>query len=258
MSDSVTVEESADLLDSERIDSLNITEAAAGLASAASSQEDEELTAEEVLNRLETAWVNEKFAPDLLEPQMEVVECLTEQIRQTEDEIRRRKSSGPVGKGMKDENTLHRMEMARVRFLISSYLRLRLQKIQQFVFHLCREVQENPQANRMTKEELTFANEYKNNLETLYNDLALKHLPGRAAELNIEGTKRAGDHDGVPKPNHKSMVFVQAVKDVYGLVIEDDADRGRDEEYDMEAGSQHILNFKAVSGLLRKGDVKLM
>lgn len=36
------------------------------------SPKDEELTAEEVLKRLEEAWSNEKNAPDLLEPKMEV------------------------------------------------------------------------------------------------------------------------------------------------------------------------------------------
>ena len=37
-------------------------------------------------------------------------------------------------------HTLHQMEMARVRFLVSAYLRIRLNKIEKHVFHIMDEV----------------------------------------------------------------------------------------------------------------------
>ena len=42
---------------------------------------EEELTAAEVLQKLEDAWLNEKHSPELLEPKMEIVECMLEQVR---------------------------------------------------------------------------------------------------------------------------------------------------------------------------------
>ena len=62
----------------------------------------------------------------------------------------------------------------------------------------------------------------------------------------------------MPGPNPNSAVFVQAVRDLRGVVIDDEAERGRDEEYDMAAGSQHIMNYKSISPHLRRGDVKLV
>ena len=41
---------------------------------------EEELTAAEVLQKLEDAWLNEKHSPELLEPKMEIVECMLEQV----------------------------------------------------------------------------------------------------------------------------------------------------------------------------------
>ena len=41
---------------------------------------EEELTAAEVLSKLEDAWLNEKHSPELLEPRMELVECMLEQV----------------------------------------------------------------------------------------------------------------------------------------------------------------------------------
>ena len=43
-------------------------------------QFEEELTAAEVLQKLEDAWLNEKHSPELLEPKMEIVECMLEQV----------------------------------------------------------------------------------------------------------------------------------------------------------------------------------
>ena len=36
----------------------------------------------QVLNKLEEAWLNEKHSPDLLEPKMELVECMLEQVQE--------------------------------------------------------------------------------------------------------------------------------------------------------------------------------
>ena len=41
---------------------------------------EEELTAAEVLQKLEDAWLNEKHSPELLDPKMEIVECMLEQV----------------------------------------------------------------------------------------------------------------------------------------------------------------------------------
>ena len=43
-------------------------------------QYEEELTAAEVLQKLEDAWLNEKNCPELLEPKMEIIECMLEQV----------------------------------------------------------------------------------------------------------------------------------------------------------------------------------
>ena len=156
--------------------------------------------------------------------------------------------------------TLHKMEMARVRFLISAYLRIRLSKIEKHVFHIMDEVKAANEAGqdyrKLTKEELKFARDYRDSLDGLFKDLALSHLPGKAAEFSSAQARKASAP--VPGPNLNSAVFVRALKDLSGVVIEDEAERGRDEEYDMAAGSQHIMNYKSILPHLKRGDVKLV
>ena len=51
----------------------------------AEEQYEEELTAAEVLQKLEDAWLNEKHAPELLESKMEIVECMLDQVKTMEE-----------------------------------------------------------------------------------------------------------------------------------------------------------------------------
>uniref|UniRef100_A0A2K5NQ47 GINS complex subunit 4 n=1 Tax=Cercocebus atys TaxID=9531 RepID=A0A2K5NQ47_CERAT len=79
------------------------------------------LTPAELIERLEQAWMNEKFAPELLESKPEIVECVVEQLEHMEENLRRAKREDL-------KVSIHQMEMERIRYVLSSYLRCRLMK----------------------------------------------------------------------------------------------------------------------------------
>lgn len=112
---------------------------------AAEDQYEEELTAGEVLQKLEDAWLNEKHAPELLESKMEIVECMLDQVRTMEENLTKVKK-GDI------RVPVHRMETQRIKFLVNSYLRLRLRKIQSNIFSLTRGDQNKDNPSRMTPE----------------------------------------------------------------------------------------------------------
>ena len=74
-------------------------------------EDEEELTADEVLQRLQDAWINEKFSPELMDPQIEIIDCLMEQISRTEEHL------ATLDKGH-FAIALHKMELQRIRFLV--------------------------------------------------------------------------------------------------------------------------------------------
>ena len=76
---------------------------------------------------------------------------------------------------------VHRMELSRIRFMINSYLRLRLSKIQDNIFHYTKgEGKDNEEDNpsRLTQEESAFATTFKDDLVEHFSSLALSHIPG--------------------------------------------------------------------------------
>lgn len=66
--------------------------------------------------------MNEKFAPELLDYQHDIVQCVLEQIKQMERNLKKTKK-------IDFRATIHNMELDRIRFMLSSYLRNRLKKV---------------------------------------------------------------------------------------------------------------------------------
>lgn len=203
--------------------------------------EEEEFTAAEVLQKLEDAWLNEKQSPELLEPKMAIVECMLDQVNTMENNLTKLKKG--------DLRTpVHRMELSRIRFIINSYLRIRMEKIQRNIHNVTRQDLDNPE--RLTPEERLFANSHRENVDAHFSALALRHIPG-----NFEPDKV---QPKLPEPNLGSAVFVKVREDVQGVEIIDESGQGRDDTIDLLTGSQHLVKYSAVSHLVNNGSVQLI
>jgi len=205
------------------------------------NEEDEELTAEEVLQKLEEAWTNEKNAPEILEPKMEIVECMLEQVATMEQNL----ESLPKG----DMRIyVHQMELSRIKFVINSYLRTRLDKIQNnFFFYSQVSNADNP--SKLSNEEKNFLEAYQACVGDHFQSLCLRHLQV-GLDLNKTSMK-------APSPNLQAAVFINVLQDVKGLEIRDSAGSGRDETIDLDVGEQRLIQYSAISHLVESGAVKL-
>ncbi|KAJ8911739.1 hypothetical protein NQ315_003639 [Exocentrus adspersus] len=209
----------------------------------ASVDEDDEiqLTPAEAIALMEEAWINEKFAPEILPHKLELVECLLGQISYMEDNLRSLNSTD-------FKKIIHQLEVDRLRFLISSYLRTRLEKIETYVMPILDEENERIQQGvelYLTKQELKFAKDFAEDLQHHFDNITTTRLPRE--EWNQECVK----------PNIHSFVFLKSKEEVEGIVIDD----GNDEDgdlVDLNRGSQMIISYKSVANLVKNGDVHLI
>ncbi|CAL7938248.1 unnamed protein product [Xylocopa violacea] len=203
-------------------------------------EEEEELTAQSALLAIEEAWLNEKFAPEILPHQSDLVDCMLQQITHMEENIKR------LEKG--DLRVMiHRMELDRIKFVISSYLRARLEKIEKYTIHiLSQEANRSSEECYLTTAELQFAKEFLASIETLFKTIALQHMPGtfQAFEVNKLSVK----------PNMQAYIFLRVNSRVNGIMVPGSLD----EEIDLEPGSQHIIPYNAVADLVKSGAVQLI
>ncbi|XP_063224882.1 DNA replication complex GINS protein SLD5 [Bacillus rossius redtenbacheri] len=205
---------------------------------------DEELvTAEKVLAALEEAWLNEKFSPELLQHRTDLVDCMMEQISQMEENLNRlNKTDFRV--------VVHRMELDRIRYVITSYLRIRLEKIELFTAHILEEdSKRNSDDSYLSPAEFRFATDFLASVESHFRQLALRHMP-----TNMQNCDKAKMS---VKPNISSFVFLRSKQNVSGVVVEGDVEN-RDEEIDLEEGSQHIMQYKTVQELVKSGQIQLI
>jgi GINS complex subunit 4 len=135
------------------------------------------------------------------------------------------------------------MELERIRYLISAYLRSRLQKIEDFTqFILSEEEKRTPDKKRLSEAEQKYAEEYFKSIENHFTQLALRHLPPQQDDVN----KR------LIRPNLLSNVFFKVLKPC-GTVV-----NTNDEEVDLSENSIHMLPYHLISDLVHKNDVQLI
>lgn len=124
------------------------------------NEEQLELTPAEVIQIIEEAWVNEKFAPEILPHKAEIVDCLLEQIQFMEENLKNLSTTD-------FRKSIHQLEVDRLRFLVSSYLRTRIEKIETYVTHILQQEQQRNQRDEelyLSEQELQFAKDFSKSM----------------------------------------------------------------------------------------------
>ncbi|XP_062400102.1 DNA replication complex GINS protein SLD5 [Sardina pilchardus] len=210
-----------------------------------SDENEDVITSAELIVKLEEAWLNEKFSPELLEHKSEIVECVMEQIVHMEENLQRARK-GDV------KANIHRMEIDRIRFVLNSFLRSRLQKIEKFFPHILEKekTREEGDPSYLTAEESAFAREYLVNTENYMNKVALKHMPPNLQHMDML--------KAVPKPCLDTFVFLNVKEGQENILVEPETDEQREYVVDLERGSQHLMRYRTIAPLVANGAVKLI
>ncbi|XP_044759808.1 DNA replication complex GINS protein SLD5 [Coccinella septempunctata] len=208
------------------------------------SQEDEEnelvLSPAALIQVMEEAWLNEKFAPEVLPNKIEFVELLLGQLTAMEENLINA-SDKDIKKG------IHQLEVDRLKFLVCSYLRIRLEKIEMYVEKVLKE--ENARIERgeecyLTEAELSFAEGYKGIVD--------KHFDN---QMNIHPTIPTEWRNQVIQPNLHSFVFSKSKANIESIIIDEG---NEDETVYVNKDSQMIISYNSVSNLVKNGDVQLI
>ena len=140
--------------------------------------------------------------------------------------------------------TVHKMELERIRYLINSYLRIRLQKIESYTrYFLSEEENRSADDKRASEFELKYAQSYLDLTENHFKQLVFRHIPPQQDDIE----KR------IVRPNLMSNVFIK-LNNPCGTLV-----NSQDEEVDLnEVESMHMLPYQIISDLLVKGDVSLI
>ncbi|CAD5231927.1 unnamed protein product [Bursaphelenchus xylophilus] len=138
----------------------------------------EGVTIVEVLNEMKKVWEFERVSPLLLPHRLELVDVLVNELDKLEKGMAEAKKAGVAGKN--EIVGARKYEVARVRYIINSYLRCRLQKIERnpadvMARHL--EANEKGHADLLDAHEVTFTENIVRSNCNYFNQSFLGLLP---------------------------------------------------------------------------------
>ncbi|KAJ3015166.1 hypothetical protein HKX48_004747 [Thoreauomyces humboldtii] len=200
---------------------------------------------------LTQCWVNERFAPELLNYQDELVNSLMEMLEaQVRAEIVEEKSGDTPDAAFLV--VLYQQEMERVKFIIRSYLRTRLSKFMaiQIQRHTLYYLREDDYRRRLSDEELAFAERFQ--------ELVERHLTKSCLGEGLEPWQQQLDDQNdetnmVSEPDLEDAVFCRINEDIGYFQLE-----SSDETLMMSKDNIYILRYKSIRRMLEEGKVDLV
>ncbi|CAI5451381.1 unnamed protein product [Caenorhabditis angaria] len=208
-------------------------------------EEEEFVTPDVVMKRMCESWQNELASPCLLPSKMELVEILLDQIQGMEENIGRQSDKVQL------RISVHRMELQRVSYMTSDYIRCRLQKIESnpryYLNEHNRRIEEG-QTELLSELELKFATEYAEAEAQLFGKTvlgfmphALQKMPVPVDDLNVE------------------MVYARVLEDDVGNVsIPDWTDPNSEVIIELEKDTVHLIPFTSIRHLVEEGKMILL
>ncbi|KAJ6839685.1 DNA replication complex GINS protein SLD5 [Iris pallida] len=225
---------------------------ASGSASGSGYWSQREEEGEEKLGeRLKRAWRNEKASPDILHFHSELVQEATEEIQKLEEAVEAFTENGAKAENGVDELivSLYQMDLDRMLFLLRSYLRMRLQKIEKYTIHVLK----TNLRDRLSEQEKTFAERCADIMEKHLDQTVLARLPYGYQSIMKQSISSEED-DMIPEPQLDTFVFCKTKEDVGAFQMDD---IGK-ETIDLLANDLYVLRYKSIKGLVEGGQIDLV
>eukprot|EP00245_Coleochaete_scutata_P015099 TRINITY_DN6608_c0_g1_i1.p1 TRINITY_DN6608_c0_g1~~TRINITY_DN6608_c0_g1_i1.p1 ORF type:complete len:212 (-),score=27.06 TRINITY_DN6608_c0_g1_i1:326-889(-) len=145
---------------------------------------------------------------------------------------------------------VYQMERHRVLFLLRSYLRMRIQKIEAHVLHYSA----NPELyQRLSEAEQQFADGYVDTMEGHFENAVLSKMPSKYESL-MKQSETSDANDMIPTPRLDKFICCRSKCDIGTVLLSED---GR-ESIDIYRKDLYILCYQPVSNLLMVNKVELI
>jgi len=207
------------------------------------NEEDQE---EMPLQKLIRHWINERHAPDIMPMQAELLSGLLDHIRKQSSTVHLLRTDPESSEDEHFRIMLAQTEIERVKFVVRSYVRTRLFKIEKYA----RYVLANPQIqSRLSEIELKHAASYGNLVETHFSESVLKSLPTQQRSLKDNAVLMP---PMITAPDMTKPVFVHARKDCPPVHLPDGS------TMEMHKGQISLTQYHVIEQLLIRDDVELV
>nr|KAJ3422983.1 GINS complex subunit [Polyrhizophydium stewartii] len=203
-----------------------------------------------LLENMVRLWINERAAPELLPFQHNTVAALRDILEKQQDELDSREFSTPDDAFIK---YVSQLELERIRFVLRSYMRIRLRKIERFSQYL---VTDPEQRFKLSDAELDFAEGFQHLVGTYHRQSFLDMLPADMQALDDPEmiNQDVGELQISPRRVRlvAAAVLILATPRLTGVCS------AYSETIVMKKDQMYLLRYSSVRGLVEDGTVDLL
>ncbi|UJR26369.1 hypothetical protein I4U23_007702 [Adineta vaga] len=210
-------------------------------------EDDDIMTSQELFQRLQQAWLNEKYSPVLLKHENLLVLATFELL----DDIEKRLKASEH-KTTSFRWLMHRTEYNRLYFILCSYIRTRCFKIEEYPAGALNSEE------FLSPEECVYAHTYLNNMKQHLKRSVLTELKSEQQQ------QQQNDDNGLtqllPKSNLNEFVFFQVDQSVNGLILSHEQNHNgtSNDIIDLKTDDQYIMQFRHIHKLLNEKQIHLV
>ncbi|KZT00006.1 GINS complex, Sld5 component [Laetiporus sulphureus 93-53] len=207
----------------------------------------QEVAEETQLQQLIRHWMNEQHAPDILPGQEMLLGRILDHVKKQSDDVQLLRADPDSSEDEHFRIMLVQTEIERVKFVVRSYIRTRLHKIEKYAKWISKtpEVQE-----RLSKAELKHARRYARLLEYHLTQSVLQSLPPE--QRSLEDDVPFIMPPMTPEPDGMRPVFVHARQTCPPVRLPDGT------AITMEKGRISLTPYNVIEQLLARGEVELI
>ncbi|KAH8146479.1 uncharacterized protein LAJ45_09425 [Morchella importuna] len=198
------------------------------------------------INDLTQAWIAERTAPEILPYQNDLLERLMERIRAQIELVETQ--TGDLDPKTNFSLILIQTELERVKFLVRSYLRARIHKIDKHAIHI---LTTPTTRGNLSAPELSYLKSHLAILNSHYLSSFLRNFPEQLRRLD----DKAGGISMVEEPDLDGAVFCKVVRDVEDRTVKI---LGTDAEFELKKGDIYVVRYSAVREFVLNGEVELI
>ncbi|KAI9803824.1 MAG: hypothetical protein M1825_001704 [Sarcosagium campestre] len=197
------------------------------------------------LQDLTRAWVAERTSPEIMQYPEALIQRSLKRIRKQIEAIEAESSSTDPRVGFR--LIIMDTELERFKFLIRSFLRARMAKLDKYpIFY-----QRDPEMRaRLSSSELQWLNLHQQTLQSHLNACFMNDLPAPLRRFD----DTAGGISMVDQPDLDTAVFCRVLRDVEEPINMPSSVTS----FDLRRGDVHVVRYSAVRRAIERGDVELM
>merc|ERR1712130_50566 len=209
-------------------------------------EEEDDFPISDVITMLTISWRNEKLAPELLNYEEEYVQRVKAVIELKEDQIdemqQKIATSININKILSSSIYWFKKEIERIRYILHSYLRIRIWKIQKYTLHILSDIES---WNKLSVEEQTFAKKYADLNELHFKNCFLTELPSKY--------RGVAEQEMMVKPDLNKFVVIKSNDDNDDILIENNK-----QHINLQKGDIFVSRYKNFKHLVSSGTVDLI